>query len=110
MHSAQQKIIQFCHQFKLENIYYCLVLLIIIAILFLATFSLFRPVTADQYQQVQNLAQQASLPSTQNMAAQLMHQQHVTRGHYLKLMRAYHMEKSQAKQFPALEDETVRVW
>ena len=108
MHSAKQKIIQFYRHFKLENFYYFLVLLIIVAILFLATFALFRPVTPDQYLQVRQLAQQAYYPSTQDMASQLIQKKKMTRGHYLKLMRAYHVEKNQARELPPLADDTVR--
>ena len=108
MHSAKQKIIHFFNQFKLENLYYFLVALIIAAILFLATFALFRPVTPEQYHQIKQLSQQASYPSTQDMADQLLYKHQVTIGHYLKLMRAYHTEKNRAKELPPLADDTVR--
>ncbi len=108
MHSAKQKIIHFFYQFKLENLYYFLVALIIGAILFLATFALFRPVTPEQYHQIKQLSQQASYPSTQDMADQLLYKHQVTIGHYLKLMRAYHTEKNRAKELPPLADDTVR--
>lgn len=108
MHSAKQKVLHFFHQFKLENFYYLLVFSIIVAILFIASFALFRPVSFSQYQQVRQLAHQAYYPSTQDMATELMKKQQVTIGHYLKLMRAYHAEQSRAKEFPALADETRR--
>lgn len=108
MHSAKQKIIHFLNQFKLENLYYFLVLLIIGAILFLATFALFRPVTPEQYHQIKQLSRQAYYPYTQDMADQLLYKHQITIGLYLKLMRAYHVEKNQAQELPPLADETLR--
>lgn len=108
MHSAKQKIIHFFDQFKLENLYYFLVVLIIGAILFFATFALFRPVTPEQYHQIKQLSRQAYYPSTQDMADQLLYKHQVTIGHYLKLMRAYHTERNQATELPPLAGDTVR--
>ena len=105
MHIAIQKIVQFKSNIKLEYVYNVLIVTIVAIILMLALIALHRPISLTQFENVVKLSSQASYPDTQQMALSLMQQQQVPYGQYFKLMRAHHLEMTQAHQLPPLQVE-----
>lgn len=95
-----KKLSDFLNKIKLEQIYNAVVIFIVALILFLATFAIYRPLTTSQFNLLQELAEQQSLPQTQDMAQTLLQQQRIHRGQYLKLMQAYQQESLRARQLP----------
>ncbi|ANF81845.1 hypothetical protein A3K93_06345 [Acinetobacter sp. NCu2D-2] len=95
----------FCSNLTLEKIYNFTIIFIVVITIVLATFALYRPINAVQLKHTLNLAQQYSLPLTQNFAEELLVQKQITRGQYLKLMQAYQQESKRAKQLPPVEQE-----
>ncbi|MGE8539298.1 MAG: hypothetical protein ACN6NI_08435 [Acinetobacter sp.] len=100
-----EKLSQFFSKIKLEQIYNSVVIFIVVVILFLATFALYRPLSISQITQIQQLSEQQSLPQTQDMALALLKQQPIRRGQYLKLMQAYQQESLRARQLPPVSVE-----
>lgn len=105
MHIALQKIVQLKAQIKLEDIYNGCVVAIIAMILILAFIGLHRPITVKQFENVVQLSAQASYPVTQEMALLLMQHPQIPYAQYFKLMRAHHMEMTEAHQLPPLQVE-----
>ncbi|MFH7347794.1 hypothetical protein L1A45_04000 [Acinetobacter variabilis] len=95
-----KKLSDFLNKIKLEQIYNAVVIFIVALILFLATFAIYRPLTTSQFNLLLQLAEQQSLPQTQDMAQTLLQQQRIHRGQYLKLMQAYQQESLRARQLP----------
>ncbi|WP_180003763.1 MULTISPECIES: hypothetical protein [unclassified Acinetobacter] len=95
-----KKLSDFLNKIKLEQIYNAVVIFIVALILYLATFAIYRPLTTSQFNLLLQLAEQQSLPQTQDMAQTLLQQQRIHRGQYLKLMQAYQQESLRARQLP----------
>ena len=95
-----EKLNQLFSRINLEQIYNSVVIFIVVVILFLAAFALYRPLSMSQATQIQQLSKQQNLPQTQDMALALLEQQHIRRGQYLKLMQAYQQESLRARQLP----------
>lgn len=93
-----KKLSDFLNKIKLEQIYNAVVIFIVALILCLATFAIYRPLTTSQFNLLQELAEQQSLPQTQDMAQTLLQQQRIHRGQYLKLMQAYQQESLRTRQ------------
>lgn|SRR5690606_384825 len=100
-----KKISDFFSKIQLEQIYNTVVVFIVVVILALATFALYRPLTAAQLNQLLQLSEQHNLPQTQDMAQLLLKQEQISRGQYLKLMQAYQRESLRAHQLPPISLE-----
>lgn len=90
---------------KLEYLYQALISIIIAVILILSGVSLLQPIHATQYDNVVKLAQQHRYADTQRMAYVLLHEPEIKKAHYFNLIRAYQLEITQVKEYPALEPE-----
>lgn len=90
-----------------EHILNGLLGLIVLIIILLSSIALYTPISHQQFQNVQRLSGQQSLPATQHMAIQLMHAETISSAHYLRLMHAHDHESSKIRQYPAMaiEDE-----
>ncbi|WP_081406325.1 hypothetical protein [Acinetobacter sp. SFD] len=100
-----EKLNQLFSRINLEQIYNSVVIFIVVVILFLAAFALYRPLSMSQVTQIQQLSKQQNLPQTQDMALALLEQQHIRSGQYLKLMQAYQQESLRARQLPPVSVE-----
>lgn len=101
-----EKMNAFFSKLTLEQIYNSIIIFIVVLIMIMASFALFRPISAPQFHQAIALSQQYNLPQTQDMAEMLVQQRHVTRGQYLKLMQAYQQESMRANQLPPLDEDS----
>ncbi len=95
----------FFSKLTLEQIYNSVIVFIVVLIIAMASVALFRPISAHQFRQAFALSQQYNLPQTQDLAAHLVQQQHMTRGQYLKLMQAYQQESTRANQLPPIQED-----
>jgi hypothetical protein len=102
MHKMIQKIQLKCAELKLEQIYNIFIISIIIIIWGLAFIATYRTVTPQQFHNVQKISQQANYVDTQEMALDLLSQDQIYIGQYLKLMTALQMERKRAKHLPAM--------
>lgn len=90
---------------KLEQIYNFLLSSIIVIILSFSMVALYRPITAQQYKNIYQIAHKSNYMETQEMALALLGQDQIRVGQYLKLMTALQVESNQAKQLPPISLE-----
>lgn len=105
MHSTIQKVKQFYAQLSLEQIYNIFIITIITVILAVSTIALYRPIDLLKFQQIQIISNQPLYPESQEMAENLLREQKIIFGQYLRLMYAYQVEMNKATEFPALSIE-----
>lgn len=108
MLSFKEYRLKFQSKFPFDLTQHSIMLVVIVSILLLSSYALFRPINAVQYQQVQVLAAQYSYPKTQAMAAKLKAQEKVSNAEYFRLMYAMDFESSKIKEYPALKIEDIR--
>ncbi len=99
---SKQNFLKLKSEFRLEQVYNLVVIVIIGLILVIAYRALHYPIRDDQYRDVVMFSYQASNPKTQKMARQLLRKTEIDVGDYLKLMQAYQFESSKAKHYPAM--------
>lgn len=95
-------------KFALEKVLNALVIGVIGGILVVSMYALLRPVTAQQYVQVQRLAQQQGFAATQVMALQLLQQPQIRSHEFYRLMHAQHFESAHLNVYPALSDQVKK--
>lgn len=95
-----EKIHQFKSKIKLEQLYNYLISMIIVLIIILSYFALYRPINVQQHTAVIQLSQQHSFPATQEMAEKLSLQRQISMREYVKLIQAYQQESQRAHQLP----------
>jgi uncharacterized membrane protein len=105
MHKLIQRIQQLCAELKLEQLYNIFIILIISIILGLSTFASYRSISAEQLRSIYKIAHQSSYAQTQKMATELLSQEQVNVGQYLRLMMALQMEQRKVNEFPPMSGE-----
>ena len=105
MHKLIQRIQQLCAELKLEQLYNIFIILIISIILGLSTFASFRSISAEQLRSIYKIAHQSSYVQTQKMATELLSEEQVNVGQYLRLMMALQMEQRKVNEFPPMSGE-----
>lgn len=108
MLSFKEYRLKFQSKFPFDFTQNSVLLVVIVMILLLSSYALFRPINAVQYQQVQVLAGQYTYPKTQVMAAKLTTKDKVSNAEYFRLMYAVDYESSKIKEYPALNIEDIR--
>ena len=103
---SKQQFLKFKSEFQIESALNILILAVILTIFLLASLALYRPITVQQYQVVQQLAHQEVYPKTQNMALDLTAKEQIRSKDYYRLVYAKHYESSHIKTYPAASFES----
>ncbi|MFW1859183.1 hypothetical protein [Acinetobacter defluvii] len=102
---SKDQFLKFKSKMTLESILKMGIMLIVIFILLISSFALFRPISIEKHQHVSQLSLQATYPHTQSFAQHLQAQPQILTHEYLRLMRAYAYEAKHVKEYPAMAIE-----
>lgn len=104
---SKDQILHFKSHINLEFFLKMAIMAVVVFILMISTYALFRPINVEKYQQVAQLSLQEGYPHTQALAQHLQLQPQIATHEYFRLMRAYAYELHRVKEYPAMaiEDE-----
>lgn len=104
---SKDQFLHFKSHISLEYFLKMAIIAVVVFILLVSTYALFRPINVEKYQQVAKLSLQESYPRTQALAQHLHLQPQIATHEYFRLMRAYAYERGHVKEYPAMaiEDE-----
>lgn len=104
---SKDQYLHFKSHIHFESFLKMAIMAVVVFILILSTYALFRPIDVEKYQQVAQLSLQASYPHTQTLAQHLQKQPYIATHDYFRLMRTYAYESGRVKEYPAMaiEDE-----
>lgn len=108
MHTLKKIQFHFPVTLIFQRIHSMSMLAVIAGIVLMAAFALNRPINTQQYQIVEQFAQQQRLADTQRMAQTLLGQDEVKNIAFYRLLHAYHYEQSHIKAYPAVEIQPER--
>lgn len=79
-------------------------ILIVLAIIFQASWQMLQPIKERQYSHVIQLSQQATFPHTQTLAKELLQRIQINQRAYLRLVAAQQEESAAIQYYPAVDE------